>query len=183
VRLRPIRLRDRRAWQRLRHDNVGWLTPWDATAPPAEETRPRTFSEMVRSLNRAARLGAALPFVIEYDGQVVGQLNVSNIVRGAAQFASIGYWIAESHAGRGIVTRAVAMAVDHLFFEVGLHRVEIAIRPENAASLRVVAKLGLTEVGYAPGYLHIDGEWRDHRLFAVTREEAPRGLEHRLDTA
>ena len=182
VRLRPIRTRDRRDWQRLRHDNVAWLSPWDATSPPQAESRPRTFGAMVRALNRAARLGMGLPFVIEYDGEVVGQLNVNNIVRGSAQFASVGYWIGEAHAGRGIVTRAVAMVVDHLFFEVGLHRVEIAIRPENAASLRVVEKLGLTEVGFAPAYLHIDGDWRDHRLFAVTREEAPRGLVHRLDS-
>ena len=85
-----------------------------------------------------------------------------------------------AYAGRGIVTRSVAMVIDHLFFEAGLHRVEIAIRPENAPSLRVVAKLGLTEIGFAPRYLHIDGDWRDHRIFAVTREEAPRGMVHRL---
>jgi ribosomal-protein-alanine N-acetyltransferase len=57
---------------------------------------------------------------------------------------------------------------------------EVAIRPENLASLRVVEKLGLTEVGFAPGYLHINGDWRDHRLFAVTVEEVPGGLLHRL---
>jgi len=53
--------------------------------------------------------------VIEYQGRFVGQLTVSNIVRGSAQFASIGYWIDEAYAGRGIVTRAVAMAIDHCF--------------------------------------------------------------------
>ena len=63
---------------------------------------------------------------------------------------------------------AVALAVDHCLFGLGLHRVEIAIRPENAASLRVVEKLGFPEVGYAPRFLHIDGDWRDHRLFALT---------------
>ena len=64
---------------------------------------------------------------------------------------------------------------------MGLHRIEIAIRPENTSSLRVVEKLGITEVGFAPRYLHIDGDWRDHRLFAITREEVPLGLVHRLD--
>ena len=68
---------------------------------------------------------------------------------------------------------AVAMATDHCLFELGLHRIEVAIRPENTASLRVVEKLGFTEVGYAPRYLHIDGDWRDHRLFALTVEECP----------
>ena len=70
---------------------------------------------------------------------------------------------------------AVAMAVDYCWFGLGLHRIEVAIRPENVASLRVVEKLGFAEVGYAPRYLHIDGDWRDHRLFALTVEDVPGG--------
>ena len=109
-------------------------------------------------------------------------MTVNNIVRGSAQFASVGYWLDQDFAGRGVMPRAVAMAIDHCFTEVGLHRVEIAIRPENSNSLRVVEKLGLREVGYAPRYLHIDGDWRDHRLYAITEEEVPRGLLRRLET-
>ena len=71
---------------------------------------------------------------------------------------------------------AVAMAIDHCFFAAGLHRIEVAIRPENTNSLRVVEKLGIREIGYAPRFLHIDGDWRDHRLFAITAEECPGGL-------
>lgn len=178
--LRPLRQRDQREWREVRQRNVAWLSPWDGTAPPGSEPAPPTFAAMVRALRRGAARGTGMPFVIEYDGRLVGQLNVNNIVRGSAQFASLGYWIDEAYAGRGIVTRSVAMVIDHLFFEAGLHRVEIAIRPQNAPSLRVVAKLGLTEIGFAPRYLHIDGDWRDHRIFAVTREEAPRGMVHRL---
>ena len=137
---------------------------------------------MVRSMRREARAGRQLPFVVEYDGRFVGQLTVSNIVRGSAQYASIGYWIDQAYAGRGIITRAVAMVIDHCFEIVGLHRIEVAIRPENTASLRVVEKLGIKEIGYAPRYLHIDGDWRDHKLFAITREEVPHGLLHRLDS-
>lgn len=148
--------------------------------PPSGGARPRNFNAMVRAMRRAARLGTGMPFVVEVDGRLVGQLSVNNIVRGSAQFCSVGYWIDREYAGRGIMTRAVAMVIDHVIFEAGLHRVEVAIRPENAPSLRVVAKLGLTEVGFAPGYLHIDGEWRDHRLFAVTREELGTGLVARL---
>ena len=69
--------------------------------------------------------------------------------------------------------RAVAMVIDHCFFTAGLHRIEIAIRPENSNSLRVVEKLEIREVGYAPKYLHIDGAWRDHRIYAITKEEVP----------
>jgi ribosomal-protein-alanine N-acetyltransferase len=165
----------------VREQNLLWLSPWDATTPPGSITRPRTFAAMVRAMTAEARSGRQLPFAVELDGAFVGQLTISNVTRGSAQFASIGYWIDQRHAGKGLITRAVAMAIDHCFFQVGLHRVEIAIRPENAASLRVVEKLAIPEVGFAPRYLHIDGEWRDHRLFALTREDAPRGVEIRLD--
>ena len=53
---------------------------------------------------------------------------------------------------------------------------------ENAASLRVVEKLGFTEIGYAPRFLHIDGAWRDHRIFAITVEEVGPGLLSRLSS-
>jgi [ribosomal protein S5]-alanine N-acetyltransferase len=181
--LRPISQRDQDVWRRVRSANLGWLSRWDATAPSRSHAQPRSFASMVRSMRREAKAGRQLPFVMEYDGRFVGQLTVSNIVRGSAQYASIGYWIDERFAGRGITTRAVAMAIDHCFNAVGLHRIEVAIRPENTSSLRVVEKLGIKEIGYAPRFLHIDGDWRDHKLFAITREEVPLGLVKRLDAA
>ena len=137
---------------------------------------------MWRRLSRMARQGTTYPFAIEVDGRFAGQLTVNNIVRGSAQFASMGYWIDQRYAGRGIVPRAVALAIDHCFTRGGLHRIEICIRPENTNSLRVVEKLGLEQVGYAPRFLHIDGAWRDHRIFAVTVEECPEGIGVRLET-
>jgi [ribosomal protein S5]-alanine N-acetyltransferase len=177
--LRPLRRRDRKAWREARERNRDWLRPWDATSPAGTHP-PRTFGSMVRHTERQAAAGQAMPFVIEIDGVLVGQVTVNNVVRGSAQFASIGYWIDQDHAGRGLMTRAVAMAIDHCFFVLKLHRVDVAIRPENTASLRVVEKLGITEYGFAPRFLHIDGDWRDHRLFAITREECPKGLQERL---
>ena len=85
-------------------------------------------------------------------------------------------------AGRGVAPRAVGLVIDHCLGPVRLHRVEICVRPENSNSLRVVEKLGLEQVGYAPRFLHIDGAWRDHRIFAVTAEEAPEGVLARLST-
>ncbi len=116
-----------------------------------------------------------MPFAIEVDGMFAGQVTVNNIVRGSAQFASIGYWLDREFAGRGVMPTAVAMVIDHCFAEVGLHRIEICIRPENTNSLRVVEKLEIREIGYAPRFLHIDGDWRDHRIFAITVEECPTG--------
>jgi ribosomal-protein-alanine N-acetyltransferase len=131
---------------------------------------------MVRDLHRQARAGRCLPLAMLVDGGFAGQVTVNNIVGGSARFAHLGYWIDQRHAGRGLTPLAVALTVDHCFRALGLHRVEVAIRPENTASLRVAEKLGLTAVGFAPRYLHIAGDWRDHRLFAVTTEEVPRGL-------
>ncbi len=181
--LRPLRRGDVAAWRDARRRNTAWLVPWDATAPPGAPSRPVTFRLLVRRLRRSAAQGTTLPFAIEVDGRFAGQLTVNNVVRGSAQFASIGYWLDRDFAGRGVMPRAVAMAVDHCFETAGLHRIEIAIRPENSNSLRVVEKLDIREVGYAPRYLHIDGEWRDHRLYGITREEVPLGLLHRLDDA
>ncbi|WP_426242241.1 GNAT family N-acetyltransferase [Nocardioides sp. LHG3406-4] len=182
ITVRPLSRGDGEAWREVRERNADWLRHWEATVPPGPTTgaRPSSYRALVRRLRRLARDGMAMPFAIEVDGRFVGQVTVNNIVRGSAQFASIGYWIDEAVAGRGLMPQAVAMVIDHCFLTAGLHRIEICIRPENTNSLRVVEKLGLREVGYAPRFLHIDGDWRDHRIYAVTVEEAPHGLLSRL---
>jgi ribosomal-protein-alanine N-acetyltransferase len=112
-----------------------------------------------------------LPFMITYGGRLVGQMNVSNVVHGALRSCTVGYWIDNVIAGRGITPTALAVAIDHCFVAVGLHRVEVDIRPENRPSLRVVEKLGLRREGFYERFLDIDGAWRDHIAFAVTQEE------------
>ena len=180
VTLRPLAASDADQWRRARQRNAAWLVPWDATVPPGGEARPASFKSLVRRLSKQARQGTTYPFAIDVDRRFAGQVTVNNIVRGSAMFASVGYWLDREYAGRGVMPRAVAMVIDHCFTAAGLHRIEIAIRPENSNSLRVVEKLELREVGYAPRYLHIDGAWRDHRLYAVTREEVPEGMLTRL---
>ena len=180
VTLRPIARSDRSAWEDARSRNAEWLVRWEATRPPGSPARAVTFQGMVRDLRRQARQRRCLPFALLVGGEFAGQLTVNNIVGGSAMFASIGYWIDRRYAGHGYMPLAVAMATDHCFTGLGLHRVEIAIRPENTASLRVVEKLGFPEIGYAPRFLHIDGDWRDHRLFALTVEQVGDGLLARL---
>jgi ribosomal-protein-alanine N-acetyltransferase len=176
VTLRPLRYRDARAWRAVRRRNAAWLQPWDATVPPGGGERPATFRTLVARLSRQARQGLGMPFVVEVDGRFVGQVTVNNILRGSAQFASVGYWLDRDVAGRGIMPTAVALAVDHCFLVLRLHRIEVNIRPENAASLRVVEKLGFRDEGLRRGYLHIAGQWRDHRTFALTADEVPEGM-------
>ena len=179
VRLRALRRRDADAWMTLRARNAGWLEPWDATSPvPVSGPRP-TFGQFVRALSAQAREGSALPFAVDRDGELVGQLTVSSIQHGSLCSAAIGYWVSQHVAGQGITPTAVALATDHCFRAVGLHRVEVNIRPENTPSLRVVEKLGFRDEGLRERYLHIQGRWRDHRTFALTVEDVPEGLVER----
>ncbi|MHA7177987.1 GNAT family N-acetyltransferase [Arthrobacter sp. Sr24] len=179
--LRPIKLRDQGEWTRVRARNAAWLEPWEASSPAGPGQLP-TYTGMVRALNRQAREAAALPFIIteRIPGvsrpAIVGQLTISSIVWGSAMSATLGYWVDQDRAGRGIVPTAVAMATDHCFQALGLHRMEINIRPENTASLRVVEKLGFRDEGLRPRFLHINGRWADHRSFALTSEEVPEGI-------
>ncbi|GGO88510.1 N-acetyltransferase GCN5 [Wenjunlia tyrosinilytica] len=183
VALRPIRARDQRAWREVNQRNREWLRPWEATVPPtaaghATGVRP-TYRQMVRHLRAEAAAGRILPFVVTYRGRLVGQLTVAGITWGSMCSAHIGYWVDQAVAGRGVMPTAVALVVDHCFGAVGLHRVEVCIRPENIPSRRVVEKLGFREEGLRPRYLHIDGGWRDHLVFAMTAEEVPEGLLNR----
>jgi len=173
--LRPLRHRDARVWRSVRAANAEWLAPWEATHPDASAMAP-TYGQMVRAFTREARSGRMLPFAVDVDDRFVGQVTVSGIAWGSLRSGQIGYWVDRAVAGRGIIPAAVALAVDHCFFTVGLHRIEVNIRPENAASLRVVHKLGFRPEGLRRRYLHIDGAWRDHATFALTVEEVPEGL-------
>jgi [ribosomal protein S5]-alanine N-acetyltransferase len=179
VTLRPLRLRDASAWSEVRRRNVEWLQPWEATQPGGPAgfgDSTAVYTAMSRRLRKDARRGTALPFLIVVDGQLAGQLNVAGLVRGSLLSAHIGYWVDRRVAGRGVTPTAVALATDHCFDAVGLHRIEINIRPENQASRRVVEKLGFREEGTRKLYLHIAGDWRDHLTYALVREDVPGGL-------
>jgi ribosomal-protein-alanine N-acetyltransferase len=174
VGIRPIRLRDARAVERELVEGRSWMREWEATSPRGSigfDTRGS-----IRALQQNARNGQGLPFVIEVDGELAGQLNVTSISYGSLSSATIGYWIAERFAGRNATPTAVALATDHCFQALGLHRMEICIRPENAKSLRVVQKLGFRYEGLKRRYIHINGDWRDHFCFALVAEEVPRGV-------
>ncbi len=180
--IRAVRGRDAGALRTLLTDNRSWLQPWEATFPGGGGAVPGTqpMGPVVRAFNRQRKLGNGVTFVMLFDGAVVGQLSLSDISAGALRSASIGYWVSQHVAGHGVTPTAVALAIDYAFTELRLHRVEICIRPENAASLRVVQKLGMRYEGRREKYIHIDGEWRDHESFAVTAEEVPRGMLARI---
>ena len=178
VGLRPVRVKDAAAWRDTRVRNADWLRAWEPTNPetPLYRSSLGPYVSMARTMRREARQGLTVPWVVIYGGRFAGQLTVGSIVWGSARSAQVGYWIDEAYAGRGVTPTALAMAMDHCFFVIGLHRVEATIRPENHASRRVVEKLGFREEGLRRRSLHIDGAWRDHLCYAMTAEDAAGGL-------
>ncbi|MBC7441216.1 MAG: GNAT family N-acetyltransferase [Ramlibacter sp.] len=174
VTLRPIRVRDDRALDRSLMENRSWLRTWEATNPHA----PMSFDtrSSIRGLLAHSRTGSGLPFLVEYEGRLAGQLNVSSITWGSLSSGTIGYWVGQEFAGKSITPTAVALATDYCFGQLGLHRMEICIRPENAPSLRVVEKLGFRYEGLRRRYIHINGDWRDHFCFALVAEEVRQGV-------
>jgi ribosomal-protein-alanine N-acetyltransferase len=178
VKLRIAKMRDSKSLEKLILGNREWLRPWEATNPGA----PNSFDvrSQLRGLLRQLDDQSGMPFVIEVQGVVQGQLNVANIMYGSVSSAVIGYWVSPEVAGRGVAPTSVALVTDYLMNQVGLHRVEIDVRPENAASLRVIEKLGFRYEGMKQRYIHINGDWRDHYVFALTGEEVPEGILNRF---
>ncbi|HEY1176769.1 MAG TPA: GNAT family protein [Phytomonospora sp.] len=184
VTLRPYKRGDAKAWSRMRRANENWLAKWEPTPLGSwyDTHNPAAFRALYRDLAKSAKIGAAMPFAVCYDGAFVGQLTVGNIVRRAFRSAYAGYWVDQGHAGRGITPTALALAVDHAFANGGLHRIEVNIQPDNKPSQRVVEKLGFRREALHERYLYIDGGWRDHIGYAVTIEDVvePGGLLGRL---
>ena len=158
----------------LRVANRAFLEPW-------EPARPEHFWTLdgqrvaVAALDEAWRADRAYGFLVldRADGdRLVGQATLSNVVRGAWQNATLGYWIAENVNGRGHATEAVRLLVRFAFAHARLHRLMPAVMPRNARSARVLANAGFRVEGRALRYLEINGMWEDHDLYALTAEEA-----------
>ncbi|MDQ3611966.1 MAG: GNAT family N-acetyltransferase [Actinomycetota bacterium] len=181
VALRPFRSRDAAAWSEVRIRNQAWLAPWEGRSPsgsPAswrDRNSAAVFAVMLRTQRKEARAGRVLSFAVTVDGRISGHVTVGGVTRGAFDSAHVGYWVDERVAGRGVMTCALALALDHCYGPVGLHRVEANVRPENAASLRVLAKLGFRAEGLHRRYLFIDEAWRDHLAFALLVEDVRGG--------
>ena len=105
---------------------------------------------------------------------LVGVVNLSEIVRGAFCSGYLGYYALAPHHGQGLMKLGLALVMDHAFDELRLHRLEANIQPENAASIGLVRSLGFRKEGFSPRYLKLGGEWRDHERWAITSEERPR---------
>jgi len=132
---------------------------------------PSTSAAYARYLQRLRQPNQVGYFVFDNSDQLVGVINISEIVRGAFCSAYLGYFALAPHAKRGYMTAGLAAALDRAFKVLKLHRVEANIQPENIASVRLVKRLGFRREGHSPRYLKIAGRWRDHDRWALTAEE------------
>lgn len=173
VALRLPEMRDYDAWYKLRRTSREFLKPFEPRWTEADLAR-HVFATRVRRARQEAEEGTDYSFFIfvtEGRHQVlVGGVTLSNIRRRAAQFVSLGYWMGQDYAGKGLMSEAVGTVIPFVFDHLDLHRIHAAFLPGNIASRRVLEKNGFVEEGYARNYLQIDGRWADHVLFGLTRE-------------
>jgi [ribosomal protein S5]-alanine N-acetyltransferase len=167
VYLRSSEMRDFVAWASLRERSRAFLTPWEPTWPSDDLTRASFRYRVRRHAEETARDEAYSFFVFrEADDALVGGLTLGHVRRGVSQAATLGYWMGEPYAGKGYMSRAVRAALDYAFNRQRLHRIEAACLPCNAASIRLLERNGFQQEGFARAYLNINGQWRDHLLFA-----------------
>ncbi len=170
--LRSPSMADYAAWSELRGASRAFLAPWEPVWPIDDLTKP-AFRRRLRRYQREMQEATGYPFLVfrTEDLALVGGLTLSHIVRGVTQSCSLGYWMGERHAGRGLMTAAVKAVIPFVFDTLRLHRLEAACLPHNAASIRLLEKAGFTREGYARRYLNIDGRWQDHLLFAIVSDD------------
>lgn len=168
--VRPAWGQDHYKIEAVRRDNRPWLGKWEATLPPGSTEAISSLFAYRRRLESQMQTGDALTMIIEADGEVAGLVSLGGVQRGAMSLANLGYWIAEDWSDIGLTSLAVAAVIDLVVGELGLHRLEVNIRPENEASLALARGLGLRHEGLRVRYMCIAGQWRDHEGFAVDQE-------------
>ncbi len=169
--IRTPERRDMDQWIAARTRNRSYLQPYEPKWPDDALT-PAAFNRRLGRQQRDIRTGHACPFlIIRLDNlQLIGAINLNNIVRGAAQYASMGYWLDEQSQGQGYMTEAAMLALGHAFGPLKLHRINAGCVPHNGRSKSLLTRLGFEEEGYAKRYLQINGEWQDHILFGLSIE-------------
>ncbi len=166
--------RDWRNWAALRAESRDFLAPWEPTWAYDALTRG-AFRRRLKMYKAELRQGVTYSFLIfrRIDDVLLGGITLSNLRRGVAQSATLGYWIGSPHGNQGYMTDSLAAILEFAFSRIGLHRVEAACLPANEASRRLLLRSGFREEGYAREFLRISGRWQDHQLFAILRDNLP----------
>jgi len=173
IRLRPATMADAASYAEALTRNRAYMKPWEPVRPDSFYTE-KGQRERLAALLADREAGRGMPWVVsDAEDRVIGGFGLNTIVLGPFRSASLGYWVDGEYAGRGLATAAVRRICGLARDELRLHRIEASTVLHNTASQRVLAKCGFEEFGRAPRYLHIDGEWRDHRLFQRILHDGP----------
>jgi [ribosomal protein S5]-alanine N-acetyltransferase len=170
--LRPPRAEDFDAWAALRSLSRQHLQPWEPRWSDDELSR-QSYRRRLRVYARDMGADSGYAFFVfrARDNVLLGGVTLSNVRRGVAQAASVGYWVGVGFTGCGYMTEAMRTIVPFAFDQLRLHRLEAACLPANNASMRVLEKTGFAREGLAAKYLKIDGLWQDHVLFGLVERE------------
>lgn len=141
------------------------LDPWSPNRPDHFYTVEGQLEVVETRLVAMAEGRGAFFVVVDDADEVVGELNLTDVVRGAFENAHVGYWVAAHGQGRGFMTRAVEEAASYAFDVMGLHRLQAGTLRHNERSQAVLRRCGFEQYGVAPQYLRIQGRWQDHVLF------------------
>lgn len=170
-RLRELKAADAARLAEAYRRNREHLAPWE---PTREESFFTTAGQEAVVAGALAAVGQGLlaAWVLTHGPDIVGRINLNNIVRGVLQSASLGYWVDAGHLGRGLASGAVELACAEAR-RLGLHRVEAGTLLHNHASQRVLERCGFEHYGTAASYLFIAGAWQDHRLYQRILHDRP----------
>lgn len=172
IALRPLTLADEDEWLNMRSRNAEWLAEWESGSPIHEQAP--SFAQWIRSQRTREQRGEGAIFGITWQDRLVGQISLGAINYGAMRTGTIGYWVDKAYAGHGFAPMAMCLLADWVFLDPQgpkLHRLEIAIRPENERSLNAVRKINARDEGLRRAYMYVDGQWRDHEVFVMQAED------------
>ncbi len=166
--VRPPQRSDYEAWRDLREASRGHLEPWEPRWPKDALSR-EDWNRRLRAWRAGWRQDRAYVFLIfisQTSEAMIGGASITHVRRGAAQSGALGYWLDEAAQGKGYMSEAVGAICNWCFDTLMLDRLEAATLPHNERSRDVLLRNDFREEGFARAYLEIDGERRDHQLFA-----------------
>ena len=170
--LRPLQRQDEKQWSEIREASRSFLEQWEPKWP-SDATSPAAFRRRLKRFSAEWRDGTTYSFLIfgRADQILYGGITLSNVRRGVAQAGSVGYWVGEAHARKGVMSEALQLLLSFSFDTLGLHRVEAACLPSNGPSRGLLEKSGFIQEGLARKYLRINGLWQDHVCYAILRTD------------
>jgi len=164
VKIRPPTRGDGSAFlaavHRSRAAHHPWVSPPDSTG---------AFGIYLKRISSDSHRGFLV--VLRDTGDLVGVINLNNLIRGGLQSAFLGYYGFSPYLGTGLMREGMFLVLKHAFSTLKLHRLEANIQPGNSSSIALVRKCCFVREGFSRRYLKICGRWKDHERWAILAED------------